>query len=113
MLVSDVFSRIQKDTSLVIISDPSLYSTDPSDKEMVWSVRENILHSTDVFLKKHSIGYKKIFHSFDIQSAQSLSTQTIDLYSKKQLSLRQDVSYYNIYTKTVVPDHRVSHIPIQ
>ena len=113
MLVSDVFSRIQKDTSLVIISDPSLYTIDSSDKEIIWNMRENILHSTDVFLKKHSIGYKKIFHSFDIQSAQSLFSQTIDLYSNKQLSLRQDVSYYNIYTKTVVPDHRVSHIPIQ
>lgn len=108
LVVADFFSRSSGQGPLTIVCAPSLHGIQSSQPEVIFNARYESIVQIQSILDKLSLGYT--LHSTQSSlSRDSILQLTQQLTTQHALSFRWDVCYYNIYSGTVVPDHRVSH----
>lgn len=105
-LVADFFKRFSH-SDFVLVSNPLLNHIHSSNRDIIRKNRQSSISTIQELLEKLSISPSELLHTVDVSSIQGVHTITEKLFHDNQLSSRRDVCYYNIYTWTAVPDHRV------
>lgn len=107
-LVAD-FSKRFSQSDFVLVSNPLLNHVHSSNRDIIRKNRQSSVSTIQQLLEKLSISPSELLHTVDVSSIQGVHSITEKLFHDNQLSSRWDVCYYNMYTGTAIPDHRVLH----
>lgn len=109
LVVADFFSRIKSNNPISIICNPWLQNIVSNSSDLIRKTRNDVTSQIHNLLDKLSIRSSNFVGTNNVSHWHTVSDITQQLATKHSLAFRWDVCYYNIYSGTVVPDHRVQH----
>gem|GEM_PF-6095114 len=89
--------------------NPSFSYNLQSDNEFFVRNRQDIVSQIRKRLNSFSIATASLATSLDNHILVQSNELTGKLFDQHRIAHRYDVAYYNIYTHTVIPDHRIQY----